>query len=203
MRMDLTNQRFGRLLAIKLSERENNKRSYWVCKCDCGNLKEVGISHLRSGATTSCGCYQKQKASESNHKHGGRGTSLYNRWKQMRHRCENPEHVSYRNYGARGIKVADEWKDYSVFKEWSELNGYRESLTIDRTDNNKGYSPQNCRWVDHKTNSRNRRNTIRLEGLTLAEIAEDKKVDYNLIRRRYYHLISKGVKPSINKLINY
>lgn len=203
MKMDLTNQRFGKLTAIKISERENNKRSYWVCECDCGRTKEIALSHLRSGATTSCGCYQKQKAKEANAKHGDVGTSLYNRWKEMRHRCENPNHSRFKDYGARGITITEDWNDYKNFRDWALLNGYQEELTLDRIDNDKGYSPDNCQWVDYTANGRNRRNTVRLEGSTLAEIAETHNLTYEEVKYRYYFLISKGVKPSINKLINY
>lgn len=97
-----------------------------------------------------------------NFKHGAymRNKRLYGIWSTMKHRCENPKREKYKDYGARGISVCDEWKDPNRFIDWAMGNGYSNGLQIDRIDNNKGYSPDNCRWVTPKENSRNRRNTV-------------------------------------------
>lgn len=94
---------------------------------------------------------------------------LHNVWRGMKERCNNPKNVSYKNYGARGIKVCPEWEnDYENFKKWSFDNGYKEGLQIDRIDNNKGYSPENCRWVTRTDNLRNKGNNVLItkDGIT-------------------------------------
>ena len=97
-----------------------------------------------------------------NLKHGAyaRNKHLYGVWTTMKHRCENPKREKFKDYGARGIDVCEEWNDPNRFIDWALENGYESGLQIDRIDNNKGYSPDNCRWVSPKTNSRNRRNTV-------------------------------------------
>ena len=85
---------------------------------------------------------------------------LYEVWLTMRNRCENPNREKYKDYGARGIKVCEEWHDSEVFCKWALDNGYKEGLQIDRINNNGNYEPNNCRWVTPKENSRNRRNTV-------------------------------------------
>ena len=87
--LDLTNVRFGRLVAIKRDD--SSSRTKWLCRCDCGNTKSIMVSHLRSGASQSCGCLQKERNIKSKTIHGGKGTSLYNRWKSIRQRCYNPK----------------------------------------------------------------------------------------------------------------
>ena len=84
---------------------------------------------------------------------------LYGVWESMKSRCENPNREKFKDYGGRGIEICDEWHDSWSFVKWALTNGYQKGLQIDRIDNNKGYSPDNCRWVTPKQNSRNRRNT--------------------------------------------
>ncbi len=90
-------------------------------------------------------------------KHGESRTRLYQAWKAMHHRCLNPNSKAYKNYGGRGIKVTKIWSEYAPFARWAKKNGYRGNLTLDRRNNNKGYSPQNCRWVGWKAQANNRR----------------------------------------------
>ncbi len=106
--------------------------------------------------------------SKMTYKHGyachGEYNRLYAIWSHMIDRCHNPKNPSYRNYGKRGITVCDEWKnDVNSFMEWANKNGYSDNLSIDRIDNNKGYSPDNCRWADRETQGNNKRNNIILE----------------------------------------
>lgn len=133
--------------------RKEGTRRFW-CQCVCGEVRLVGLNSLRSGKSKSCGCMKKGE-------YGGDGwstTRLYRAWHAMRQRCNNPTDANYKYYGARGIRVCDEWdRSAGAFKEWAERHGYKEGLQIDRIDNEKGYSPENCRWVTSITNARNRR----------------------------------------------
>lgn len=164
--IDLTGKRFGRLVAIEREESINksgNSWTVWKCQCDCGNVISVCTHLLRSGRTKSCGCLKIERDSERHIKHGMHDKKLYYVWRSMKSRCYNTNEKSYHNYGARGITVCDEWKDdFQAFYDWSIKNGYNENAkhgecTLDRIYNDKGYSPDNCRWVTLKEQQRNKR----------------------------------------------
>ncbi len=129
--------------------------------------------------------------------HGQWGTRLYRIWKCMKTRCHNQNHQAYDRYGARGITVCDEWKDdFQAFYDWAMANGYEDHLTIDRKENDKGYSPDNCRWVTAKVQANNRKNnvlvTINGETKTIAQWAEQCGLKYDTVLKRY----NKGVVGS-------
>lgn len=88
-----------------------------------------------------------------NRKHGMRNTSLYNIWHSMKLRCNNPNHRNYQWYGAKGVKVCEDWLEFIPFMEWALAHGYEEGLTLDREDSNKDYEPSNCRWITRQENS--------------------------------------------------
>lgn len=173
-RIDVTGEKYGRLTAIKYVMSGRNRRSIWLFRCDCGNLVEKDLGDVRSGNTLSCGCIHREQLAERNRKnvkHGGDGTRLYFVWHHMKQRCLRPEDKSYARYGGRGITVCDEWvNDFAAFRDWAMANGYDPDApygkcTLDRIDNDKGYSPENCRWVDFKTQARNRRNGYEIYNL--------------------------------------
>ena len=131
---------------------------------------------------------------------------LYNIWKGMKQRCYNPNCKSYRNYGGRGIVICSEWLlSYELFEEWALSNGYNKNLTIDRKDNNDGYTPNNCRWVDCKTQSNNTRTnhiiTYKNKTQTLTQWCDELKLPYDTIKRRINSLhwdITKAFETPLN-----
>lgn len=120
--------------------------------------------------------------------HGQRNTRLYHIWTSMKQRCCNPNHKYYDLYGGRGISVCEEWLQFEPFYEWAKSNGYNDKLTIDRKDNNKGYSPENCRWTTQKVQCNNRRNNVMLtcngKTQTLTQWSEELGIGIDTLWRR-------------------
>lgn len=151
-RKDYTGKQFGRLTVLGDAPDRGKHRRVYV-KCSCGNQKEVFLTVLNSGDAVSCGCYKKEVTTL----HGAVDTPLYRVWTNMRSRCNDPNAKYYPDYGGRGIKVWAAWDDFLNFQRWAELSGYRQGLTLDRKNNDKGYYPENCHWVDRTHQQRNRR----------------------------------------------
>ena len=173
---DLTGMKFGKLTVV--SREKNVKRCVmWKCLCECGNVVTVRADSLSGGNTKSCGCLKSKvyKATDHSHfKHKGTGTRLYRIWRSMKCRCYLPSHKYYDIYGGRGITICEEWKnDYATFRNWAEKNGYAEDMSIDRIDNDKGYCPENCRFIYYKDQPKNRRTNhiieVNGEKMTIAE----------------------------------
>ena len=161
---DLTGKKFERLIVLELVEVKKG-HSYWLCKCDCGKKKIICGNHLCRGNIKSCGCLRKELASKkAKEKQFIPNKRIYGIWKNMKGRCYNQKSISYYNYGKRGIKVCDEWKnDFMSFYNWAMKNGYQEGLTIDRINVNGNYEPSNCRWVTWKEQCNNRKNNVIIE----------------------------------------
>lgn len=150
--------KFWRLTVVKATDKRLQRSIVYECACDCGNIVYTTRTRLVKGLTKSCGCLQKERASELNKKHGMSNTKLFNIWQDMCKRCFYENHHAYNYYGGRGITVCNEWKnDFLSFYNWSISNGYKEGLSIDRINNNGNYCPENCRWTTMKIQSSNRR----------------------------------------------
>lgn len=177
-------ERFGKLVPVEAFTKKRNTgntRTIYRCLCDCGrNDYTVSRDNLKYGRITHCGC-----ASPRHHMYN---TRLWAKWKGMKDRCLNPNHAAYKNYGARGIEICEEWIEFKGFQAWAMGSGYADELTLERIDNNKGYSPDNCRWATRKEQANNRRCTLRItfegETLTLTEWAERTGVNYCTLRYR-------------------
>jgi len=171
-RLELVGQKFGRLRVLKFSYVNKGRQSCWLCKCDCGNEKVIIGSRLKGRRVISCGCYMRETTGRLNYKHGDSSTRLYNIWRGMRNRCNNE---GYKNYGGRGIKVCEEWKEYILFRDWALENGYQDRLSIDRLDNDGNYEPGNCRWADRKTQNGNQRVYCALVDYSTEELIQELK----------------------------
>lgn len=146
------------------------QRTHWVCRCDCGVQRTVAQGNLKSGASKSCGCLQRELNSTRSATHGLSNTRTYRIWKGIIKRCENPSASGYYKYGGRGIRVCDRWRtDYLHFLH--DMGECPEGRSIDRVDCNGNYEPSNCRWATPKTQANNTRRNVLFEGKSIAEWA--------------------------------
>lgn len=185
---ELTGKRFGNITVISRAENTKGGKTQWLCRCDCGKEWVVQAGNLKKIKMCRECSYKNPYV-----KHRGYGTRLYNIYMGMKNRCENKKNYSYSYYGERGIVVCEEWQDFNKFQEWANDNGYDDKKTIERIDVNGNYCPANCDWVDIKTQSRNKRNSLRFEIdgkiQDLAEIAEKYNVNYFTL----YSRVKRGI----------
>lgn len=210
--IDLTGQRFGRLVALQFVGRVND-RTLWRCKCDCGKETITGYSNLYSGITRSCGCLGDENRKDTRFKKR-RSVSrefefqenldkhpLRLIWKSMLMRCNNPHVKNYNNYGGRGIKVCDRWSGNLGFENFVNDMGERPTPehTLDRIDYNGDYEPSNCRWATTEQQMNNRTDNSRIilngESITCSQLCKR----YGFYRAYVTHLIHDGV--DVNEVI--
>lgn len=176
MEINILKQKFGRLLVIEKSRRNN--RASWLCQCECGNQTNVLTSNLTSGKSKSCGSCLMQTRLQHPHE--------YQVWSSMKSRCDNKNHQFYHHYGQRGISYQSDWKEFSNFLRDMGLKPKNKSL--DRIDNNGNYSKSNCRWateIEQKNNMRtNRLLTHNGKTQTMAEWAREIGINYRTLKSR-------------------
>ena len=205
-KMDLVGQKFGRLLVIAKSEPLHG-HVRWLCKCDCGNERIVHGSSLKSGNTTSCGCYKTENAKRLYSSVRQNNKRLYAVWNGIKQRCLNKNNRSYSNYGGRGIKIDEEWaRNYESFYNWAMRSGYHDGMEIDRIDNDGDYCEDNCRFVNREVQSNNKRNVklYEIDGVSksLAQWCRDYNQEYYLVRQRVYKL-GWPIKEALTAPKNY
>lgn len=170
--VNLTGQRFGRLVVVGKSTPYISpggcKKSRWDCMCICGEKTIAMTADLLSGHTSSCGCYQKEMTSKALKTHGMRHTKIYHVWQSMKDRCQNPKNKRYTDWGARGIRVCDEWEDdfQAFYDHVSRLPHFgEEGYSLDRINNDGNYEPGNVRWATVKEQNQNQRKRRNNDGI--------------------------------------
>lgn len=162
-------RKFNRWTVLSQAEPRRGKTFVNVV-CECGNQKTVLLSYIENGASTSCGCFRNEYLKARWTRHGYSKHPLWSRWRNMIARCHNPKNPSYKNYGARGIVVCNEWRHSpAAFYRWATEAGWSPAFQIDRIDNDGPYSPENCRFVTQALNNRNRRSS-KLSDSDIAQI---------------------------------
>lgn len=205
--IDIKGEKYNRWTVLSL-DRIENKKAFWLCQCECGTKKVVSSSSLRCGSSKSCGCLHNDNVVRKIN--GLSKTKLYTNYANIKQRCYNPKFPLYKNYGARGIIMCEEWlNDFMNFYNWAIQNGYKEGLTIDRIDVSGNYEPNNCRWIPMKEQYHNRTDNIYYivnnEKKCLAELCKEYNMPYKTVRKRLernYDIISALKTPIKEKYRN-
>lgn len=192
MQSNIIGNVYGRLTVIEETNERRNSKIVVRCKCSCGNDNFLVVNRaLVSGNTKSCGCIRKER---NNHiTHGLRKHQLYGVWSGMKQRCYYEKAINYKDYGARGIRICEDWlNDFKKFYDWCIEKGWKDGLDVDRADNEKDYSPDNCILSTRKQNTRNTRRTLFIEynGIKkpLADWADELGLNYETLSQRIFKL---------------
>jgi hypothetical protein len=174
---------FGKLTTLKFIDKDKKHRKYLFNCGHCGNDFEALYNNVQKGNTTSCGCQHYENMPST---HGLSTHRIYNVYRGMLNRCNDEAHISYKNYGGRGVGVCDRWDIFENFLE--DMGIPEEGLQLDRLDNDADYSPDNCRWVTPKVNHNNKRTSVKyyLDGIpyTVGELSEKYNINTVCLRKR-------------------
>lgn len=198
--LDLTGKKFGMLTCVCIGEKDKSGKTQWNVFCECGAKKLVRLNDLRSNKVTSCGC----KRIALSKKHGLHSHELYMTWYGMIERCRNSNHVGFLRYGGSGIDVCERWAE--SINNFIDDMGERPSKlhTLDRIDNTKGYSKENCRWATKKEQSRNRKDNVYVVyngiNILLKDLSELKNINYQVLHRRLF-ISGWDIEKSINEIV--
>lgn len=202
MKDNLVGKKFGRWEVVEYRGINQLHKSTWLCRCSCGTEKVVVEGNLKSGVSKSCGCATKEamKNNTFSKKHGKSLTRPYRLWSKMMSRCYKKYDREYMSYGGRGISVCKRWHDFVNF--YADMGDRPNDKTLDRIDNSKGYSPDNCRWATIKQQNNNRRNNTIIEYLgrkmTLQQWADLTNIKAGTISNRIKNL-KWSIKDSLTK----
>ena len=180
---DISGTRFGRLVVGTRTDNSASGAARWRVLCDCGVEKAVQGSTLTAGGTVSCGCYAREQAIKRNTTHGGTSSFEFSAWTSMRRRCLDKKHVAYERYGGQGITICERWGGFSFFLQDMGVCPFPHG-SIDRLDNKKGYSAENCRGLLKSEQSKYRGNVVWLDGMTLPDAAHKHGIKETTLRRR-------------------
>lgn len=207
-KLDMTGQRYGRLVVLSEQGKHPSSGVLWRCRCDCGSESVLPGRQLRRGRTRSCGCLAREASAkrlrEQTFRHGMRGTRIHGIWSGMIQRTTNPRRSNYAYYGGRGIKVCERWRTFENF--YADMGPtYADGLTLDRIDPDGDYCPENCRWANPIKQSQNRRNCAAIEwrGRSLVAAEWDRVLGLNRntvgarLRRGWSveRALTEGVEP--------
>lgn len=222
-------QTFGRLTIIGYDHEKKidvkHREHYFLCQCTCGNQTVVSLKNLTNSKhpTTSCGCYvqeiNRERIRNMKLTHGLTDHRLYNIWRNTKARCYNPNNGSYSDYGARGIKMCDEWlNDFKTFYDWAMANGYSDDLTISRKNPDGDYCPENCCWTTDKAQQSTRRNNVYITYIqdfsnigkgvvrhtfTKSDWARIFNIDHKMIDYHLKHRNGRTINEIMEYLMNY
>lgn len=194
-RIDLTGQQFGRLKVQKFAFTNKRYVAHWHCLCSCGTELTVASTHLRTGHTTSCGCYASEKTTLRNKEaatHGMHKSPEFSVWSKIIERCENPNNRKYPIYGGAGVSICAEWRH--DFKAFFDHVGPRPDATysIDRKDGTKGYEPGNVRWATIFEQNNNKRTNVFIEHNGMRQTVAQWARDLGITTRKFHYRLSVG-----------
>lgn len=186
---EMIGRQFGKLVVLERDEDHitpsGGVHRKYICKCECGKTVSVMKEHLTSGRQKSCGCLKRLNGKPT---HRQIKTRLYKIWGNMVNRCTNDSNPAWINYGGRGITVCEQWRKFEQFRDWALSHGYNDTLQIDRINNDLGYCPDNCRWVDGYVQANNKRNNHLIEYMGVSKPigawAREYNIPYKTLHRR-------------------